>query len=991
MKSKPKDKKIVFSPADYESKWQRYWDKKKTYVSAKPNGKKMYILDMFPYPSGDGLHVGHVRGYTATDILARYYRMSGFTVLHPMGWDAFGLPAENAAIKNKTTPQKLIPGYIDTFRRQMKQLGFSYDWEREFATTDPVYYQWTQWLFIRFFKMGLLYKKQTPIYYCPSCKTGLAKEEVLSDGTHERCGNKVERRELPQWIFRITKYADRLLDDLERLDWPSGVIEMQRNWIGRKRGELVKFSILNSQFSIRETEVFTTRIDTIFGVTYVAISPERAREWMQEGWRPSKAVKTYIEESLGKLAEQRLKEADNKTGIDTGLHAVNPANDEKVPIWVADYVMSDVGTGVVMGVPAHDERDHEFAITYNLRIKKVIDPPNEFKSLVLNRSLIDKQSFIKAIQEAHLWVQPYYDWGLIITGRNDQERAYISIIQNQLKDGPWYADADGSLKAVIFKNKFFKLPKEDKQAQKYANQIKIPKEQIDWQSEYNYAYCFDRSGVLENSGKYDGLSSEEAQEKILSDLASKNQARTSTNYHLRDWIFSRQRYWGEPIPMIYCKICAKNRVSYWTNNTIQTNTKIDQKISKWVAEIQGDLYGWYPVLEKDLPVELPQVKSYEPTKTGASPLSQVRDWVKATCPQCGGQAEREIDTMPNWAGSCWYYLYFARNTGNSNYQAANYKQTQNSNTQNIKLFDIWNLKFGISGSRWLPVDWYIGGTEHAVLHLLYSRFWMKAMYDLRLVDSLEPFTKLHNVGMVLAKDSQKMSKSRGNVINPDAVVEKYGADVLRVYEMFMAPFSQEIAWSGQTMRGAYRFLRRIWQTYHNSDSITNDMKALDTKLDVELQRVIYSVSKDITNVKFNTAIASMMKFLNHWEAKNDNGQHRRLSMQNAENFIKILAPFAPFMAEEIWRSILAKSTSIHLEAWPQPKKTVLKLAQIKIPVQVDGKHRDTITVSSDEIDKELVVRQALESTKIQKWLKGKKYTTIYVKGKILNFVIRKSE
>ncbi len=701
-----------YEPNKIEGKWQKKWEEDQVHRAEIDADKKKYILDMFPYPSGDGLHVGHVRGYTASDILSRYYRMNGYSVLHPMGWDAFGLPAENAAIKQKTLPQKIIPGYIANFKAQMQALGLSYDWSREFMTTDPNYYKWTQWLFIQFFKMGLLTKKETPIYFCPVCQTGLAQEEVLEDGTHERCGNKVEERTLPQWIFRITKYADRLLDDLEGLDWPAGIIEQQKNWIGKKQSE------------------------------------------------------------------------------------------------------------------------------------------------------------------------------------------------------------DGS----------------------------------------------------------------------------------KTIYHLRDWIFSRQRYWGEPIPMVHCAKCAEDKVSYWDSNNLEIRNstleignkdsviKSDVKtnIQEWTAEIKSDLNGWFPVPEEDLPVKLPEVDSYQATTTGRSPLSEIEEFVNTICPNCGGAATRETDTMPNWAGSCWYFIYFS---GNNIHQ--NDKKNNATNLEN------WKLKIENSANHWLPVDWYIGGAEHAVLHLLYARFWMKAMYDLDLVKALEPFTKLNNVGLIIAEDGRKMSKSFGNVINPNEIVNQFGADTLRLFEMFLAPFSQEVAWSSNAIAGSSRFLARIWQMYQSFANITINQQNEDLDLAVELQKLVLTVSEDITNVKFNTAISSMMVFLNHWEEKEsavrkgqnaDDNSYKTLSHDSAKIFLKLVAPFAPHLAEELWYGVFDAKSSIHLEAWPQPKAVQKSSHKLTIPVQVDGRIRDVLIVENNDISESTIVDMALQSEKVKKWVEGKKYQVIYKEGKILNLV-----
>ncbi len=866
-----------YFPAEFEKKWVKEWSLNKTYKTTEEK-KRIYCLSMFPYPSGAGLHVGHVRIYTGTDVLSRYFRMKGLNVLHPMGWDAFGLPAENAAIKAKKNPMDMVPENIATFKRQMQTLGLGYDWDREFATTDPQYYKWTQWLFIQFFRMGLLYKKNTPINFCPSCKTGLAEEEVLSDGTHERCGNKIIKKDLPQWIFKITAYADRLLKDLEGLDWPDGILEMQRNWIGKKEGINItykvvsvgseeaknlsqvnsssnesvssnihsrKFSSSSSQEVIDEITCFTTRPDTNFGVTFIVIAPEHpfVEKIINSKFQVSnkskisnsklEEIKNYVKTAKAKTEIEREAEGKKKTGVFTGFYAINQLNGYKMPIWISDFVLSSFGTGAVVGVPGHDVRDFEFAKEFNLEIIRVV------------------------------------------------------------------VGKDGDKSAIT------------------------KKEQVQ-----------EDTGVMINSEFLNGLDIHEATRKIMNYFEEKGWGKRVVTYHLRDWIFSRQRYWGEPIPMVNCEKC-----------------------------------GWLPIDEKDLPVKLPYLKSYEPTDTGESPLSKVTDWVRIKCPNCGGDAKRETDTMPNWAGSCWYFIRFAQNPEKN-----------------------WLANRSLD-EEWLPVDWYLGGAEHAVLHLLYSRFWVKALQDLKLLDFSEPFLRLRNVGMVLAEDHRKMSKSFNNVINPDDVVLEFGADALRLYEMFIAPFNQEIAWSIRTLQGGYRFLKRVWEIYQefrvqNSEFIIKE----DKKLVIKLRKTIYKVTEDIANIKFNTAIAAMMEFLNEWEHCQapvlTASVTKGLSRQSAKQFLQILAPFAPFITEEIWHTVFGEKESIHLSKWPDVKKEEIADEEIVIPIQINGKLRETIIIQSSESRiQNYVVGQALKSEKIKKYLEGKKYQVIYVPKKIINFIL----
>lgn len=808
-----------YQPSEFEKKWVSVWEKEKTYKSKikNPNDKKSYVLAMFPYPSGAGLHVGHVRNYTGTDVVARFYRMNQYSVLHPMGWDAFGLPAENAAVKAKKNPMDMVPEHIATFKKQMKSLGFSYDWDREFTTTDPNYYKWTQWLFIQFYKMGLLYKKNIPINYCSKCKTGLAEEEVLANGTHERCGNKIEKRDLPQWVFKITKYADRLLSDLERLDWPKGILEMQRNWIGKKEGINIDYKVKNSNEIIT---CFTTRPDTNFGATFIVLAPEH--EFVKK--IQIKEVKKYVEEATSKSEMERQAEGRKKTGVFTGFYAINNLNGRKIPIWISDFVLSNFGTGAVVGVPGHDLRDFEFAKEFGIEIIRVVVGKNGDKSAITKKEQVQEEA-----------------------------------------------------------------------------------------------------GTMINSEFLDGLDIHVATKKIMDYFEEKGWGKKVVTYHLRDWIFSRQRYWGEPIPMVNCEKC-----------------------------------GWQPISEDQLPLKLPYVKSYEPTETGESPLSIISEFVNTACPKCGGKAKRETDTMPNWAGSCWYFLRFA--------DPKNDKQPWSNETM----------------KQFLPVDWYLGGAEHAVLHLLYSRFWVKALYDLKLLDFEEPFLRLRNQGMILAEDHRKMSKSFDNVINPDDVISEFGADALRVYEMFMAPFNQEISWATKSLQGSYRFVKRIWDLYQNFVGNKNFCSVQDEnkQLIVKLQKTINKVTSDIPEVKFNTSIASMMEFLNEWE-RNPQG----LSKENTKNFLQILAPFAPFMTEEIWRNVFGEKTSIHLSTWPKVEGEIVE-EEIIIPIQVNGKLRSTLRVSRHETSKDMVEKKAFEDEKVKKYVEGKNYKVIYVPGKIINFIVK---
>lgn len=850
-----------YSPLQFEPKWQQYWQQHRIYRAPKKprSEKKSYVLPMFPYPSGTGLHVGHVRIYAGTDVLARYFRMQGKDVLHPIGFDAFGLPAENAAIKAKKNPMEMVPDHIANFRRQMQRLGLSYDWSREFSTTDPKYYQYTQWLFLQFFKLGLLYKKNTSVYYCESCRTGLAEEEVLPNGTHERCGKPITRKQLPQWLFKITDYSNSLLKSLKDLQWPKGIIEMQRNWIGKDKG-------LNIYFTEDKTKakltVWTRFWETVFGTTFLVVAPEHP--WVEQKQQEGKLkpeVVDYIQDALRKTDQQRLKEEKNKTGVFSGYYAINPANQKRVPIWVADYVLSNVGTGAVMGVPAHDERDFAFAKKYHLGVIPVVSFPDQ----VLNKAI-----------------------------------------------------------------------KQGKRS-------------------------FSGKGSLINSGQFNGQTAWGEGKRNMADwLIEKGYAQWQINYHIRDWIFSRQRYWGEPIPMVYCETCAKQKLTYFDTKGYykeldklkSEQPKLYQATVKRLAKIKPLLYGYYPLATQELPLKLPFLKQYEPSANGESPLAKSGAWLNAVCPHCQSPAKRETDTMPNWAGSCWYFLRFAKPQGQ------------------------------IGNSDYLPVDWYLGGAEHAVLHLLYARFWVHILNDLGVLNFREPFLRLKNVGMVLAQDHRKMSKSIGNVINPDEVVNKYGADSLRLYEMFMAPFSQEISWSTNNLLGAKRFLSKVYQLFTDSAMIAKAKNEEDKKLVVKLQTTIKRVTNDIADVKFNTAIAALMEFANAW-------QNGRLSRSNAEKYLKLLAPFCPFLAEEIWQTEYKHSDSIHHQAWPKVDKVESENIEITIPITVNGKVRALLQVGNLTAQNEKqVLTMALARPTIAKYLAGQKYQHIYVVNKILNFVCK---
>ena len=795
-----------------EAKWQKFWEENKTFQAVESKDKeKFYILDMFPYPSGSGLHVGHPLGYTATDIYSRYKRLQGYNVLHPIGWDAFGLPAEQYALKTGTHPKKTTERNIERYRKQLKMLGFSYDWDREINTTDPKYYRWTQWIFLQLYNQGLAYEAEVPVNWCPELKAVLSNEEVV-DGKSDIGGHPVERVPMRQWMLKITDYAESLLDGLENLDWPDSVKELQRNWIGKSKGSRVNFSIpiLNQNIT-----VYTTRPDTLFGATYIVLSPENPL-----------VEKLITKENKNKVAEYKIlasrkSEFDrgevnkDKTGVPLGAFAINPVNDEKIPIWTADYVLMSYGTGAIMAVPGHDERDYEFAKKFNLPIVEVVSGGN-----------IEVEAFTDS------------DEGLMINSSNDK-----GLELNGLK----------VFDAIITT--------------------------IKW---------------LETNKKGEG----------------------TVQYKLRDWLFSRQRYWGEPMPIIHSE--------------------------------DGQII---PLNETDLPLTLPEVDKYEPTGTGESPLAGSDDWVNSN------KGKRETNTMPQWAGSCWYYLRFIDPMNND---------------------EAWNPK---KEKYWMPVDLYVGGVEHAVLHLLYSRFWHHVLYDLGLVSTKEPFKKLFNQGMIGGEDGQKMSKSRGNVVNPDDVVEKCGADSFRIYEMFMGPLEKSKPWSTKGLQGCYRFVQKIWRLYSEDESKIINNKASKESIMI-LHQTIKKVTDDLETLNFNTAVAQMMIFVNHilrQESYNKEVLH---------TFLIILNPFAPHLSEEL-NEIIFKDDycPISEKSWPNYEESLIVSDSMTIAVQINGKTRGTIEVESG-LDKEYIFRNIKENEQFIKYLKnGSIIKEIYVPNRLVNFVI----
>ena len=797
--------------AAIEKKWQDIWDEKKPYAATTDYTKpKFYGLVEFPYPSGQGLHVGHPRSYTALDIVSRKKRMQGYNVLYPMGWDAFGLPTENFAIKNHIHPEIVTKNNVDHFKAQLKSLGLSFDWDREINTTDPNYYKWTQWIFIQLFKRGLAYKKEANVNWCTGCKVVLANEEVVN-GVCERCGSEVVHKVKSQWMLKITEYAQRLIDDLDEVDYIERVKTSQKNWIGRSTGAEVNFNTTLGDV----LTVYTTRCDTLFGATYMVMSPEHAyiEKWADK-LENIDEVRAYQAEAAKKSDFERTELAKDKTGVMLkGVKGINPVNGKEIPIFISDYVLTSYGTGAIMAVPAHDTRDWEFAKKFGLPIIEVVK------------------------------------------GGNVEEEAYTDC----------------------------------------------------------------NEGIMVNSGFEDGMTVEEAKKAMIEYLEKEGIGHAKVNYKLRDWVFSRQRYWGEPIPMIYCEKC-----------------------------------GWQPVPEDQLPLLLPEVESYEPTDTGESPLSTMTDWVETTCPCCGGHAHRETDTMPQWAGSSWYFLRYCDpncDTGIASKEALDY---------------------------WMPVDWYNGGMEHTTLHLLYSRFWHKFLYDIGVVPTCEPYGKRTSHGMILGENGEKMSKSRGNVVNPDDIVNEYGADTMRLYEMFIGDFEKAAPWSSASIKGCKRFLERIWGLGENvidGDGYRDFMVG-------EMNRTIKKVTEDIDEMKFNTAIAALMALINVIAEKGG-----KVTCDELKTILLLVSPFAPHLAEEMWE-MFAFGGTINDQSWPKFDAAKCVDNEVEIVVQVNGKIRARMSVGIDDAQ-EAVIEKAKNNEKVAAEISGKTVIKeLYVKGKLVNIVVK---
>ena len=799
-----------YNPKEIEKKWQDIWEKNHVFEASNDKSKpKFYALIDFPYPSGQGLHVGHPRPYTALDIVSRKRRMQGYNVLFPIGWDAFGLPTENYAIKNKVHPKLVTEKNVERFKSQLKSLGFSFDWSREINTTDPEYYKWTQWIFLKLFEKGLAYKKEAAINWCTECKVGLANEEVVN-GVCERCGGEVVRKVKNQWMLKITEYAERLINDLDTVDFIERVKVQQINWIGRSEGAEVDFRTTEDYV----LKVYTTRPDTLFGATYMVISPEHPMiDMLRDKIENMDELLEYRELAAHKSDFERTELVKEKTGVQIkGIMAINPVNNKEIPIWVSDYVLMSYGTGAIMAVPGHDTRDWEFAKKFGLPIIEVV------------------------------------------AGGDIEKEAFTDI----------------------------------------------------------------ETGRMVNSDFLNGLEVKEAKEKIICWLEEKGIGKRKVNYKLRDWVFSRQRYWGEPIPLVYCEKC-----------------------------------GWVPIPEDELPLLLPEVESYEPTDTGESPLANMTEWVNTTCPKCGGKATRETDTMPQWAGSSWYFL--------------RYIDPHNKNA----LASRENLEY------WMPVDWYNGGMEHTTLHLLYSRFWHKFLYDIGVVTTPEPYMKRTSHGMILGENNEKMSKSRGNVVNPDDMINEFGADTLRMYEMFIGDFEKAVPWSYNGIKGCRRFLDRVWRL----QNFLVDGEEYSKELETSMHRTIKKVSEDFENLKFNTAIAAMMSLVNDFYSK------ERVNKAEFRTFLTLLNPVAPHITEELWE-VAGFPGMLHNQKWPEWDESKTVEDQVEIAIQINGKVRERITIPSG-LDKQETENAVMKDSKVCALIEGKNIIkVIAVPGKLVNIVVK---
>jgi leucyl-tRNA synthetase len=972
-----------YDPKIIEPKWQKLWADTELYkTDTKSSKPKVYVLDYFPYPSGSAMHMGHVRNYTISDVVSRYERMKGNEVLHPMGWDAFGLPAENFAIKNNISPAEAIKQNTERFKNQFMVTGMSYDWSREINSSDPAYYKWTQWFFLMLFKKGLAYRKNSLVNWCPVDKTVLANEQVIvKDGVNvcERCGSPVEKKKLKQWFFKITDYADRLLEDLDELNWPDNIKSMQRNWIGRSFGANIDFEIDGHD---KKLKIFTTRPDTIFGATFMVLAPEHPMVKEITSKEQAQQVERYVEKTAGKTELDRKQDEKKKSGVFTGAYAINPANNEKIPIWIGDFVLMGYGEGAIMSVPAHDQRDYEFATKYKLPITQVVMPcePDAVNPPKPGLEQVVRETVIVHLQDKSTGKFALLNWhgslegittaimGGIEPGQTAEEAALMEIEEEAgLKDvkiisrSPWLTGAEycASHKnqnrkalATVLLAEVDDLTSQleiERSEQKLHTLVWVDKKDVEnslvpahqkqvWNSLWVDS-SLSAEGEMINSGKYDGMSSSEAREKIVADLEKKELGHAHKTYKLRDWLISRQRYWGAPIPIVHCQDC-----------------------------------GEVAVEDSQLPVTLPEMADFHPSGDGRGPLARDENWLKTTCPKCGKPAERETDTMDGFACSSWYFLRFV-DPNNSDMPA-----------------DPKLLK------EWLPVDKYIGGAEHAVMHLLYARFWTKVMFDEGVFNFKEPFSELRNQGMLQAEDGQKISKRLGNYLPPEKLIDNgYGADALRSTVLFLAPYDQDVAWSNDSLAGLFRFIGRVWTLVgeYVDDQASTRVHEKDgneialTQLAKVTDQTVKKVTSALERMSFNTAIASMMELVNSFNQLRTEVSIHQASVEWSEaltKLLKIMAPIMPHVTEELWAE-MGNKNSIHLEMWPTWDEELIKEDLITIVVQVNGKMRSTLTMPVDSTEEDVVVAAKNDENTKSHLGEGEIKKTIFVKGKLVNFVV----
>jgi leucyl-tRNA synthetase len=915
----------TFDHKSIESKWTEYWKQNQTYKTDEMSDKpKQFTLVMFPYPSGD-LHIGHWYNFAPADIFARFQRMNGKNVLSPIGFDAFGLPAENAAIKRGIHPSDWTKSNIQSMLKQLEKMGPSYDLDKVVITSEPEYYKWTQWCFLKLFEKGLAYKTKAAVNWCPVCKSVLANEQA-EGGVCWRCGSAVEQKFIEQWFFKTTQYADRLLSGLDEIQWPEKIKLMQKNWIGQSQGAEIKFEIDNPQADSAENKetitVYTTRPDTLFGATFLVLAPEHPQVQSLTTDKHRRDVNTYIEQTSHKSELDRISDTKDKTGAFTGSYALHPFTGQRLPIWISDFIVSTYGTGAIMSVPAHDKRDYDFAKKFDLPIKFIMQPA-EVTALVTEKSL--EKEFFDEIKTRGYESVPFSSWGRLIYFSRAQCEDFQRLVQTYLKDGPWYVHTDGIVRVAIFKDKTIPYNTEKRsweEAIEYGKSKKIISENLDFifpEEGFEAPFTSTENACLIDSENFSGLSSIDAINLIVATLEQNNQAKSVTKYKVRDWLVSRQRYWGAPVPIIYCADC-----------------------------------GTVPVPEEQLPVILPYDVDYTPREV--SPLGSSEEFVTVNCPKCGKQAKRDTDTMDTFVDSSWYFLRYPT-AHSDNYPFGSKSLGDPSDTVN----------------QWLPVDMYIGGAEHAVLHLLYSRFFTKAFADMGYLDFQEPFQSLFNQGIILGPDHQKMSKSKGNVINPDELVEHYGADAVRLYLCFLGPYDQGGAWNPSGIEGVSRFIRKLWKIVTSDHALESDHD-----LDVAINRLVKKVSTDIPQMKFNTSVAAFMECMNTIGDK-------KLTKSQKSIIIKLMAPFCPFLAEEVWE-LLGNKSSIHKQDWPVFDSSLVTEDKTEVVVQINGKVRDRIILDSGITEDQLIIKAVALET-VGKFLEGKSIVKkIYIPNKLLNIV-----